>query len=81
MSVILALKLFQEKYPYPRCMDIEEAANPQKARRFWSHMAANGYVKITNSARCGFECTQGEFVTITKKGLDLLSATAQEALK
>jgi hypothetical protein len=67
------LKLFNNQYPYPSCMEINEAINPIKAREVWNKMAEKGFVKITYTARCGFEALTGEFVTLTKQGLEYIN--------
>lgn len=67
------LKRFNDNYPYPSCMEMGEAPNPAKAKEVWREMEKKGYVKITHSARCGFEALRGEFVTLTKAGLHLIS--------
>lgn len=68
-----------KRFPAPRSFDIGDCPNPERAREIWTSLAARGYARISDNARCLFEIIPGEFVSLTESGTDC--AKAAEASK
>lgn len=64
------LSLTLAKYPPPMTFDLLEAVNPERAKKIWATLEANGYVTIKDSSLCGVERIPGQFVSLTDKGLE-----------